>query len=92
VTDYEEKIERGLILFLREEFDVKASRASIGETEIERGFFGGCDTCGYGSDEDEIFFYINYSTETDQRRGYARLEGSTLNFLPTILPYIERAN
>ena len=91
-TNYEEKIERGLKLFLKEEYGVTAISAFICESEVERGWSDGCETCGYGSDEDTVTTPIYYKEE---KFGYTRqqdIKGTSINFLPQLLDYIDRAN
>lgn len=92
MSDYEKKIERGLILWLREEKGITAISASIGESEIERGWSSGCDTCGYGADEDKVTTPVYYKTSSDKWNSSIEIEGTSINFLPTLLEYIERAN
>lgn len=92
---YERKIERGLILWLREVHGVSAVKAEASEAEVERGWSTGCETCGYGADEDTVYFYVKYREVDDDDSWYwksVKVEGTNVNFLPTILPYIDRAN
>ena len=89
--DYERKIERGLILWLREKKDITAVTASIGESEAEEGW-GGCDTCGYGGSDSTIETPIYYRGEGRYDSGTVYVDGTSINFLPTLLEYIDRAN
>lgn len=89
---YEEKIERGLKLYLKEVVGVTATDAWISESEVERGWSSGCDTCGYGADEDTVYTPICYrTTERDWTQEH-RIDGTSINFLPELLGYIDRAN
>lgn len=90
MTNYEEKIERGLILWLRENRDITALTANIGESEVESGW-GGCETCGYGGSDGEIETPIYYTNDIE-KYGTVYIKGSSLDFLPTLLGYIDRAN
>lgn len=87
---YEEKIERGLKLYLREVHGVKAIEASIGESEAEQGWEG-CESCGYGSNDGTITTPISYKEEGDAWTSSVEIDGTSLNFLPTLLSYIDRA-
>ena len=89
---YEEKIEKGLILWLYEAKGIEATEASIGESEVERGWSTGCDTCGYGADEDSIETPISYRAESGGQWRVVQIEGTSINFLPTLLEYIDRAS
>lgn len=91
-TEYEEKIERGLKLYLKQNRDITATTAWIGESEVERGWSSGCDTCGYGADEDKVTTPIYYKTEEYGWTSTVEIEGTSLNFLPELLSYIDRAN
>ncbi len=88
MTDYERKIERGLILWLREEKDVKAVEATL-DAEGEEESYGYCDTC-YGTSA-VAKIYVSYRKE-DGGWGEVEVGSDSLNFLPTLLPYIDRAN
>lgn len=85
---YERKIERGLILWLREEHSVKAVEAAI-NAEGEDESYGYCDTC-YGSSA-VAKIYVSYRNE-DDKWGEIEVGSDSLNFLPILLPYIDRAN
>lgn len=91
MSDYDSKIERGLILYLREEYDIKARTAELGETEVERAMFEGCETCGYGGEDDVVYFHIRWRDEHGIPH-LLRENGSSLNFFPKLLAYIDRAN
>lgn len=92
MSDYKSSIERGLILWLREEHGITAVSAEIGESEIERGWRG-CETCDYGGQPDEVYTPVYYKTSKDTYELSVRVEGTTsIGFLPTLLEYIERAN
>lgn len=89
----EERIERGLKLYLREEHGLMVTEAKLGMTEFEASQWEGCDTCGYGGDEDRAFTPLLYKLKGDG--GWVVIELDTVNsvnLLPTLLPYIERAN
>lgn len=90
-TDCERKIERGLILWPREKKDIIAVSAEIGESEAEEGL-GGCDTCGYGGSSGAIETPIYYRGESRYDSGTVYVDGTSINFLPTLLKYIDRAN
>lgn len=92
MSNYEEKIERGLKLWFKEVQDLTVSSAWIGESEVERGYDGGCDTCGWGADEDTIETPIYYKLTEDDYIRSRTIEGTSLNFLPQLLGYIDRAN
>ena len=89
--DYTEKIERGLKLFLREEHGITAVEASIGESEMERGWEG-CHTCGHGGGEDTVATPIHYRREGSLYGTSLDISGTSLDFLPKLLDYIDRAN
>lgn len=91
MIDYEEKIERGLILWLREEHGITAVSASIGESEVEDGW-GGCDTCGYGGSDPKVETPVWYKTDESHYGETVYVDGTSINFLPTLLGYIDRAN
>lgn len=85
---YERKIERGLILWLREEKDVKAVEATL-NAEGEDESYGYCDTC-YGTSA-VAKIYVSYRDE-DGKWDEVEVGSDSLNFLPVLLPYIDRAN
>lgn len=91
VTDYDEKISRGLILWLREVKGIRATEAQLHESETEKAQFSGCETCGYGGDDDKIYTDIAYKDE-DSNWGIVKLEGTSIDYLPTLLYFIDRAN
>ncbi|HEY6020054.1 MAG TPA: hypothetical protein VIY48_09175 [Candidatus Paceibacterota bacterium] len=92
MSDYEVKIERGLILYLREERGITAIDASLGESEFERGR-DGCDTCGYDGSDGTITTPIYYKGDGGRYdTGTVEIHGTSINFLPTLLEYIDRAN
>lgn len=89
--DYLDKIERGLILFLREKHGITATSASIGESEVESGW-DGCDTCGYGGSEDAVKTPITYKQDGWLYASVLEIDGTSLEFLPELLNFIDRAN
>lgn len=90
---YEEKIKRGLILYLREVHGIKAVDAELGMTEIEASQFEGCETCGYGRDDDKAWTPLRYKTEDQWFWSTIELDTVySVNLLPDLLPYIDRAN
>lgn len=95
-TNYEEKIRRGVILYLREVHDITATDAYIGDPEVHREWSGGCDTCGWY--ENSITTDITYVTEGmldewgNRSRGRVTIDRSEGDMLPLLLPYIDRAN
>lgn len=92
MSDYKERIKRGLILYLREVHDIKAVDAELGLTEFEAGQYEGCETCGYGSDDDKVWTPLRYKEEGDRYWNTIELDTTTLDLFPTLLPYIDRAN
>lgn len=88
------RISRGLSLWLNEVHGIKgATDCAVTESEVERGWSTGCDTCGYGADDDKVYFYVWYTDDGGEGwRKSVRVEGTNVNFLPEILPYIDRAN
>lgn len=92
MSDYEERIKRGLILYLREEHDIKAVDAELGLSEVEAAQYEGCETCGYGADQSTTVTPLRYREEGDSYWDRVDLDTTTLNLLPTLLPYIDRAN
>lgn len=88
-ADYMTDIENGLKLWLREVHDVKADSAQINESEVERAMYDGCETCGYGGEQDTVSFTISYYEATTY--GSVQLDGLSTDFLPELLPYIYRA-
>lgn len=92
MSSYEEKIERGLKLYLKEEHGITAVSASIGESEVERGWSSGCKTCGYGADEDTVKTPIYYKTYKGGWTQSVEIDGTSINFLPELLSFIDRAN
>ena len=90
---YEEKIKRGLLLYLREVHKITAIDAEIGMTEFEAGSWEGCDTCGYGADEDEVWTPLRFKRAQDKYWDFIKLDTvNSVNLLPELLPYIDRAN
>lgn len=95
MDNYEEKIRRGVLLYLREEHNVTASDAYIGDMEVHREW-SGCETCGWY--ENSITTDINYVTSgtldmaTWRDRNSVTLDLSEQSILPLLLPYIDRAN
>lgn len=96
MSDYEEKIRRGVLLYLREVHNITASDAYIGDMEVHREWSGGCETCGWY--EENVTTDISYVTEgkvneaTWGARKSVTLELSEQSILPLMLPYIDRAN
>lgn len=89
---YEEKIKRGLVLWLREVRGVTATDARLNESEVERGYSSGCDTCGHGADDDTITTTISYKTAGKSWWDSVEIPGTSIDFLPELLGYIDRAN
>lgn len=89
---YQDKIEAGLKIYLKEHYDVNATSAWLNESEVERGYFSGCETCGYGGDEDTISFTIGFRTDDYYYSQSREISGSTLDFFPILLEYIDRAD
>jgi hypothetical protein len=90
-VDYTEKIERGLLLFLREKHGITAETASIGESEVEKGWKG-CETCNYGGSEDTVTTPIYYKRSDWVYDSTLDIPGTSLEFLPELLNFIDRAN
>lgn len=89
LSEYVEvKIRKGLIKYLEEVHDIKATNAEIGETENERYRTGYCDTCAYT----EVSYSFNIRYQTAERYGYqyVTIEGDPLNFFPTLYTYMEK--
>lgn len=85
------RINRGIELWLEEEKHYREVKVtSISDPEVEAAY-GGCDTCGYGGSEDRSYFTI-YFTHATSTYDYLEVEGSSLDFLATVLPYIDRVN
>lgn len=92
-ADYEAKIQRGLILYLREEHEIEAVEAELGMTEMETAYFTGCDTCGYGGGEDRAFTPLRYKAEGEPWWQSIELDTQySIDLLPKLLPYIDKAN
>lgn len=89
---YKKKIEQGLLLWLKEERGIEALYAELCESEVERSYYEGCETCGYGGQEDTITTSIVYKTKKVGGYGTAQIEGTSINFLPKLLEYIDRAS
>lgn len=93
---YTEKIEAGLILWLKEVHGEDVVSAYLTESEIEKSYYDGCETCGYGGEDDKITTYIGFTRAGKgnkyQRSGGVNIEGTSINFLPTLLDYIDRAS
>lgn len=89
---FEEKIKRGLILWLREVHNITAIDAELNESEVERGYFSGCDTCGHGAGEDKITTGISYKASDYKYWQSVEIQGTSIDFLPKLLEYIDRAN
>ena len=51
--------------------------------------YDGCETCGYGGEQDTVSFTISYYEATTY--GSVQLGGLSTDFLPELLPYICRA-
>lgn len=92
MSEYERKIERGLILWLREIHNIVAEEASI-DAEGETESYGYCDTCCYGESA-VAKIYVNYKVkgESHWNRDDIEVGSNSLDFLPVLLPYIDRAN
>lgn len=90
--NYEREIEKGLILWLSEVRGIEAVEASIEESEGERGWIDGCDTCGYGAEGGTIETPIFWKGEGDRFWNRVTIKGTSVNFLPELLGYIDRAN
>lgn len=91
-TNYADKIEAGLKLWLKEVHGIDALSAELNESEVERALYTGCETCGYGGGEDKITTAITYRTgKTYRDWGSVEIEGTSVNFLPELLSYIDRA-
>lgn len=91
-VDYTEKINAGLVLWLKDVRGVDAVSAALNESEVERSGYEGCETCGYGGSEDKITTTITYRTgKTYRDWGSVEIEGTSVNFLPELLSYIDRA-
>jgi hypothetical protein len=89
--DYMERIERGLLLFLREKHGITAETAYIGESNVEEGWEG-CDTCGYGGGDDTVKTPIYYKSSGWLYNNALEIDGTSLEFLPELLNFIDRAN
>ena len=89
MTSYEEKIERGLKLYLKEVHKVEGNIISASLSGFTEGGDGGCDTCGYGATEQG--FDVDFTVEGGGYR-WVTVEMDPLEFFAVILPYIDRAN
>lgn len=85
---YEEKIERGLKLYLKEVHSVAGDITHASLSDFDSGGDGGCDTCGYGSSV--VSFDVNY--RVNGRSSWKTIEMDPLDFFAVLLPYIDRAN
>ncbi len=88
----EEKIQRGLILYLREVHDIRAVQVELGLSEIEEAQYDGCETCGYGADEGRTYVPLRYKEREGCYWQEIEMDTTSINLLPTLLPYIDRAN
>lgn len=86
---YEEKIERGLKLYLKEVHGVTGEILTASLSNYDESGFGGCDTCGYGSSESS--FDIDYHVK-GERATWKTIDGDALSFFAILLEYIDRAN
>lgn len=85
------RINGGIALWLEEEKGYSnVTVTSISDPEVESAY-GGCDTCGYGETGARSYFTIYFNTPTTAH-DYVEVEGSSLDFLATVLPYIDRTN
>ena len=94
-VDYTEKISAGLVLWLKDVRGVDAVSAALNESEVERSYYEGCDTCGYGAEDDKITTTITYErtgVKGWERYGSVEIDGTSVNFLPELLSYIDRAS
>jgi hypothetical protein len=91
VADYTEKIEAGLMLYLKEHYGLTVDSAWLNESEVERGWHEGCETCGCGASEDTISFTIGFKDGSYPYSQSREISGSTLDFFPILLEYIDRA-
>jgi uncharacterized protein YprB with RNaseH-like and TPR domain len=87
----EEKIEAGLKLFLREEHGIEATSAYLDESEVERGTFAGIETFGSERALDTITTSLIYEVEGRAVSQSIEIKGTSLDFLPKLLGYINRA-
>lgn len=90
MSDYEKDIERGLIAYLAS-LGIKAVQAELNESEVEKAYFEGCETCGYGADDDRIYTRISYKTEDRNYWQCHEIPGTSLDFLPTLLKFIDES-
>lgn len=90
-VDVTGRINKGIGLWLEEEKGYSdVTITSISDPEVEDAY-GGCDTCGYGGRNGRAYFTIYFNTPT-KTYDYVEVEGSSLDFLATVLPYIDRTN
>lgn len=95
-VDYVEKIRRGVILYLREVHGATATDAYVGDPEVHRQWSGGCETCGwYTNNITTDITYVTSGTMEDstwRTQKTITIDRSEGDMLPLLLPYIDRAN
>jgi len=89
-VDYTEKIKAGLLLWLKDVHGIDAYWAELSESEVERGYYDGCETCGYGGDDDTIVTRVTYASQGVRFRQNVEIKGTSIDFLPELLKYIDR--
>lgn len=86
---YSDLTEKALVLWLKEDQDIEAVSAWFDETNIPAG--GGCDTCGYGGDND-LSFDIRYKPSENEYSKCHTIDGDPLNFFSKLYPYMVRVD
>lgn len=88
MSTVEERISRGLKLYLREEHKIDGDITEVSMSDYSDGQNSGCDTCGYGGSG--ASFDINWREGRYSK--WVTLELDPLEFFTILYPYIERAN
>lgn len=87
MQNIDELVNLALVAYLQDQ-GISATMARFSDTNIPRG--GGCDTCGYGGDND-LTFDILYRDASDTYWDYHTVQDDPLNFFTTLYPYIDGA-
>ena len=89
----EERINNMLCRYLKDVAGIETTKAELPTyTEISNDGYDGCETCGYGSSENEMSFNISYIEDLtaprwNGRYGYYEVKGDPLGFFPELLKY-----
>jgi hypothetical protein len=64
----EESIKKAMAQYLERVLTLTDVTVISWDEEFEKAYFTGCDTCGYGGEEDEYIVWISYTTPTSKKK------------------------